>query len=98
MPTVTSQPRRAALQRRPSRRTALLLGLPLTTEQLAGLFDYLQVRLRTHRCDDTLGHTRCFAAAEEVAFGPLQQFLGQHGGRCDCAVLAKVQPQYETIL
>ena len=79
-------------------RTALLTSLPLTTEQLAELFDYLAPRLRAQRCDDTLGHTRCFAAAHDLPFEPLRQFLSRHGATCDCAVLTKVEKRYETIL
>lgn len=79
-------------------RASLLTNLPLTTEQLAELFDYLDRRLRLHTCDDTLGHTRCFAAVHELPFEPLRQFLGRHDGYCDCEVLANVQERYETIL
>lgn len=79
-------------------RAALLANLPLTTEQLAELFDYLRPRLALHRCDDTLGHTRCFAAAHELPFEPLRQFLARHGAGCDCAVLSQVEKRYETIL
>ncbi|RAK67064.1 DUF2695 domain-containing protein [Hymenobacter edaphi] len=100
MPTPTDKTHRQQLrlQLRQQHRTALLTNLPLTTEQLAELFDYLDARLSTHCCDDTLGHTRCFAAAQDLAFAPLQQFLQQHGGHCDCEVLANVADAYATIL
>lgn len=100
MPTPTDKAHRQQLklQLRQQQRTALLTNLPLTTEQLAELFDYLDARLSTHRCDDTLGHTRCFAAAQDLAFAPLEQFLHQHGGYCDCEVLANVADAYATIL
>ncbi|OON69010.1 DUF2695 domain-containing protein [Hymenobacter sp. CRA2] len=100
MLAATEHPRRPTLSPllRQPQRAALLANLPLTTEQLAELFDYLDQRLSTHSCDDTLGHTRCFAAAQGVAFEPLRQFLSRHGGRCDCAVRAKVQEQYAGIL
>lgn len=100
MSTTTSSVRRQEikLQLRLQQRASLLTNLPLTTEQLAELFDYLDQRLGLHACDDTLGHTRCFAAAHELPFEPLRQFLGSHGGYCDCEVLANVQERYETIL
>lgn len=79
-------------------RAALLVDLPLTTEQLAELFGYLAARLAMQGCDHTLGHTRCFAAAHGLRFEALRQFLGQHGGGCDCAVLAEVEARYATIL
>lgn len=85
-------------QLRVQQRAALLTALPLTTEQLAELFDYLDQRLGLSACDDTLGHTRCFAAAHELPFEALRQFLGRHGGYCDCEVLANVAQRYETIL
>ncbi|GAB3834677.1 DUF2695 domain-containing protein [Hymenobacter jeollabukensis] len=79
-------------------RAALLTNLPLTTEQLAELFGYLAPRLAMQGCDHSLGHTRCFAAAQGLRFEPLRQFLGQHDGTCDCAVLARVEARYATIL
>jgi hypothetical protein len=77
---------------------ALLTNLPLTTEQLVELFGYLSARLSMQGCDHTLGHTRCFAAAQGLRFEALRQFLGRHGGTCDCAVLAQVEARYATIL
>ncbi|GAB2960187.1 hypothetical protein GCM10027048_29660 [Hymenobacter coalescens] len=79
-------------------RTALLANLPLTTEQLAELFGYLAPRLALQGCTHTLGHTRCFAAAHGLRFEALRQFLGRHGGSCDCTVLANVEARYAAIL
>ncbi|MCC3159095.1 DUF2695 domain-containing protein [Hymenobacter sp. 15J16-1T3B] len=98
MLTATDSARRPPLSQLLQQRAALLTNLPLTTEQLAELFGYLAPRLALQGCDHTLGHTRCFAAAHGLRFEALRQFLGRHGGTCDCAVLTAVEARYAAIL
>ncbi|MGI4738721.1 MAG: DUF2695 domain-containing protein [Janthinobacterium lividum] len=58
------------------------------------LFDYLDEEL-ANNCANTLRLTKQFAKENDVQFQLLQKWLGEHGGYCDCEVLANVEEQFE---
>ena len=66
-------------------------------EKLPAYFDYLDKELTEHGCHDTLRFTQEFAVSQDLAFGPIKEWLGNHGGYCDCEALANVEGQYENL-
>lgn len=65
--------------------------LPLPRSELAALFDFLDSRLASEDCNHTLRLTREFLWERSVAEEPVVAWLGEHGGFCDCEVLANVE-------
>ncbi len=76
----------------------LLASLPLSLMQLKGLFNFLDSELSETACDDTLQLTEQFATESQVNFESLKKWLGEHGGYCDCEVLANVEERFEGLL
>jgi hypothetical protein len=58
----------------------------------------LDEKLATVGCDDKLRLTKQFANEQQISFEILEEWLGEHGGYCDCEVLANVEEQFEGLL
>src|ERR1700751_2477628 len=69
-------------------RADLLAGMPLSPEQLHRLLDYLDANLKT--CDHTTKLTAIFLHVEQLETDKVLSWLGEHGGYCDCEVLANL--------
>jgi len=81
--------RKAALKQwKHAERADLLAGMPLSPEQLHRLLDYLDVNLKA--CDHTTKLTAIFLHAEKLECEKVLPWLGDHGGYCDCEVLANL--------
>ncbi|MVN78200.1 DUF2695 domain-containing protein [Hymenobacter sp. HMF4947] len=100
MPSAEEKKRRkqAMQQLQVAATNSLLAGLPMDLGQLKGLFDYLDAALSKTECDDTLRLTKQFAAEVDLPFEPLQKWLSDQGGYCDCEVLANVEEKVEDLL
>lgn len=71
-------------------------GLPIPRAIFAELFDYLDMELGRHDCDDTLKLTEEFLVKKDIPnLNAVTEWLGDHGGNCDCEVLANVEEQFE---
>ena len=69
-------------------------SLPLSREKFQKLFDFLDAELDD--CDDTLKLTKQFLSMESVSnLDEVIHWLEEHGGYCDCEVLANVEEQFE---
>lgn len=64
--------------------------MPLSKEDLAALFDHLDQAL-AEGCDHSLRLTRAFLASRALSEEAVIPWLGEHGGFCDCEVLANVE-------
>ena len=69
-------------------RADLLAGMPITPEQLHRLLNYLDASLKS--CDHTTKLTATFLRVLNVEEQTVLHWLGEHGGYCDCEVLANL--------
>lgn len=76
-------------------RAAERAAMPMSVEQLRGLLETLNAQLKS--CDHSLKLTRGFLASEELPEEPVVAWLGDHGGFCDCEVLANVEDVLELV-
>jgi hypothetical protein len=65
--------------------------LPLPFDELKTMFDMLEAELTRHGCDHTRRLTRCWLEGRSRDAEPVFAWLDQHGGFCDCEVLANVE-------
>ncbi len=69
-------------------------SLPIPRQTLQSLFDFLGEELV--ECDDTLKLTDIFLNDKHVKdASKVKLWLQEHGGYCDCEVLANVEEQFE---
>ena len=82
------QQRNALKQWKHAERADLVAGMPLSPEQLHRLLDYLDANLKA--CDHTTRLTAIFLQVEQLEKNRVLSWLGEHGGYCDCEVLANL--------
>jgi hypothetical protein len=83
------QQRKAALKQwKHAERADLVAGMPLSPEQLHRLLDYLDAHLKAR--DHTTRLTAIFLHVEQLDKDAVLSWLGEHGGYCDCEVLANL--------
>lgn len=83
------QQQKAALKRwKHAERTDLLAAMPITPEKLHLLLDFLHVNLKS--CDHTTKLTAIFLHVENLERDKVLSWLAEHGGYCDCEVLANL--------
>ncbi|MGI4821596.1 MAG: DUF2695 domain-containing protein [Janthinobacterium lividum] len=99
MPSNEEKQRRNQLkqQLRATAKESFLTGLPMQLLLFQELFDFLDEKLACG-CDDTLRLTEQFAKENDVQVERLKTWLGEHGGYCDCEVLANVEEEFEGLL
>ncbi|HZH33439.1 MAG TPA: DUF2695 domain-containing protein [Pyrinomonadaceae bacterium] len=68
----------------------ILATLPISFEQLKELFNWLDMQLETHDCDNTLRLTQIFIGQNNLPEETFLEWLENQGGYCDCEVLANV--------
>jgi Protein of unknown function (DUF2695) len=84
------QRRKALLERwKDTERAELLLTMPIKSEQLHQLLDYLDTNLKS--CDHTTKLTAIFLQAENLEEDKVLPWLADHGDYCDCEVLANLE-------
>lgn len=75
----------------------LLSSMALSVADLKALLAHLGFASE-HGCDHTLSKTLDFLAARKLEPTSVISWLQEHGGYCDCEVLANVESDYERIL
>jgi len=65
-------------------------AMPFPPAILNGLLNKLDVELRAG-CGHTLVHTEAFLKSRNVDMEPALDWLTEHGGPCDCEILANVE-------
>lgn len=73
-------------------RTKYKASLPASESDIKTLFDYLDKQLE--ECDDTLRLTNEFIKERNLPVVEIVSWLNEHGGFCDCEVLANVEDEY----
>jgi hypothetical protein len=65
-------------------------------ESFHKLFDYLDTELTDKNCDDTNSLTKTFLLQSNIQnVDEVLEWLADHGGYCDCEILANVEEQFE---
>lgn len=83
------QQRKALLKgRKFAERADLLAAMPIAPEQLHELLDYLDANLKS--CAHTTRLTAQFLQVENLDLEKVLPWLAEHGGYCDCEVLANL--------
>lgn len=71
-------------------------SLPISRENFKKLFDHLDIELSDKGCDDTNVLTKTFLLQSNVEnIDKVLEWLADHGGYCDCEILANVEEQFE---
>lgn len=90
-----SDPRKDALKKawREQENQKLLASIPMPKEGLRELFDHLDGAL-AEGCDHSLRLTTAFLESKKLEVQRVVPWLGEHGGHCDCEVLANVEDEF----
>jgi len=72
-------------------------SMPLSKEELRGLFDYLDNE-EASCCDHTAKKTLSYLRSRSLDPERIVPWLQELGGYCDCEVLANVEEKFEKIL
>jgi hypothetical protein len=82
---------------REQERQKLITSIPMPLQVLRDLFDHLDSE-GAEECDHTLRVTTAFLQQRELDVERIIAWLGEHGGYCDCEVLANVGGEFTEIL
>lgn len=69
-------------------------SLPISQELFKQLFDCLDDRLQEQGCNHTLDITLEFLENNNIPTNNVVGWLNEHGGYCDCEVLANVEEHF----
>ncbi len=72
------------------------MQLPMSLAQLHGLLGALDKAL-AGGCDHSLQHTQAYLKSQNLASEKVVPWLQEHGGFCDCEVLANVEEEWGAI-
>lgn len=75
----------------------LRTSIPIGIDELKALFIYLS-RDSAPACDHTLKDTNKFLASENLDSSVVVPWLNEHGGFCDCEVIANVYDEVGEIV
>lgn len=71
-------------------------SLPMNRDSFEKLFDFLDLQLNEKGCDDTNNLTKTFLLQSNIENADdVLEWLADHGGYCDCEILANVEDQFE---
>ena len=71
-------------------------SLPMSRDNFKTLFEYLEKELNAKGCDDTNVMTKAFLLNSEIGnIDKVLEWLADHGGYCDCEILANVEDEFE---
>jgi hypothetical protein len=71
-------------------------AFPLDSPSLAALFDHVDAQLATQSCDHSLKTTRQWLDENVADPEPVLSWLREHGGYCDCEVVANAADHFES--
>ena len=78
-------------------RQQLAASIPMPQQDLRALFAHLD-QPNLLACDHTLRHTTEFLQQRSLAVERVVPWLREHGGHCDCEVIANVEDKFHDIL
>ena len=91
----TKQKRELKKQWQRQQQAAARAALPLPDDQMKVLFEYLDIELPKHGCDDTRRITEKWLKDHNVEEKKVLAWLDNNGGFCDCEVLANCEQVWE---
>ncbi len=74
--------------------TEAIDAMPISLVDLGALFDHLDIKLGEEGCDHTFRMTEAFLRNRNLATEKVLPWLQEHGGYCDCEVLANVEDSW----
>jgi hypothetical protein len=88
-------PRNDALKKawREQENQKLVASIPMPKEVLGELFDHLDEAL-CESCDHSLRFTIAYLQSKKLEVERVVPWLREHGGYCDCEVLANVEEKF----
>jgi hypothetical protein len=69
--------------------------LPLDKAQMKSMFDMLDEKLSAQGCDHTLKLVHAWLDANKLPIEPVEKWLRESGGYCDCEALANSEDAWE---
>ncbi len=92
-------PRKNALKKawREQENQKLLASIPMPKEALRELFDHLDGAL-SEGCDHSLRLTTTYLESKKLEVQRIVPWLREHGGNCDCEVLANVEDEFDNLI
>jgi hypothetical protein len=69
-------------------------AMPISFADLGALFDHLDTMLGEEGCDHTSRMTQVFLQKRKLDAVRILPWLQEHGGYCDCEVLANVEESW----
>ncbi|MFY9822525.1 MAG: DUF2695 domain-containing protein [Thermoanaerobaculia bacterium] len=96
---MSKDPRKDELKKlwREQARQKLIASIPISLQDLRALFDHLDGE-GLAECDHTLRVTTEFLQRRGLDMERILPWLREHGGSCDCEVLANVENELSEIL
>jgi len=96
MPTKEEKRRRTKLvEAIVQKETAIAIeAMPISFVDLGALFNHLDAKLGEVGCDHTSKITQAFLQKRNLEFEKIIPWLQEHGGYCDCEVLANVEDSW----
>ena len=73
-------------------------SMPISKSDLKDLFDHLDQELAKGDCDESLRFTREFLNNRGLPQEGIINWLGEHGGFCDCEVLANIENEWGEVV
>ena len=71
-------------------------SLPMSRGMFKSLFDFLDIELENSDCDNSLKLSHKFLASNQISnLEDVLEWLRDHGGGCDCEVLANIEDSFE---
>lgn len=71
-------------------------SLPMSRDKFKNLFDYLDLEMTEKSCDNTCRLTKTFLSQSGIQnMEQVLDWLADHGGGCDCEILANVEEGFE---
>jgi hypothetical protein len=69
---------------------------PLADPQLQALFDHVEQQVAAEGCDHSRRFTESWLSTSGIAAEPVLSWLADHGGYCDCEVVANAQEDWQS--
>ena len=70
-------------------------AFPISSELLQAMFETVEAQVDENGCDHTLRFTNQWIADEQQPMDKIAPWLAQHGGFCDCEVIANAFDHWE---
>jgi hypothetical protein len=74
-----------------------LASLPISSEKLEDLFDFLYYKLENEECEHSSKFTMQFLMESKLPFPKIVAWLNENGGDCDCKVMENIESEWNKI-